>query len=677
MFIGLSIITPNTWALDIFHLYPLTGEAVFNVDLFRSKGGRSQTDKGYALQERFSIRDGGYILHPGILSFNLDVKPTFSQQVFKSQFDDAYSSARVLNYSANVGILQGLPYNLNLRGARDSGTLNSSRGSRTEFQTNRFSVGGIYRNYYLPLKMSYSKRFIKQTETSGFTSAVSDRDDVEENMSFSANNSKIDLSLERLKFEDRMTDRVFTSNKGKFTHRLLRWGKGSSLDYDIDYLKKEGLSTSRRLASSERLHLQHTKNLYTTYSHYYSSQTRDTDIKTNSGAFSLNHQLYRNLKTRVNLSASSTNSESSRRFSYGGGLNLSYAKRLPWNGRFTAGLGRAYRIFENENPGVLFEVADEEHEVNFTRFFILKRRFIVADSVVITNPNETILYIQGQDFDLISRGGLTEIIILTGGRIIVGDVLRVGYDYESSPARKLSVTTLNYRAGLNFGWVNLYYTLSRSEQDLYTGGSGDPLGFIEESITGVNFKFNRPAYTLTLATEKRSEKTVDFGLGALTSRQSLSEDFATEMELKFNRPAYTLTLAAEAARIKTGDFKLSSINLRQVYRRNYASGISFSLSANQTYIKSEKRESVDLNEALSLDWRPIPNLFLELNAEMSWRRETREGNKSEQSFWKVGPKLRYFLGKVEINAEYYHMKWGGTLIDRAEDRLTFNIKRRF
>ncbi len=62
---------------------------------------------------------------------------------------------------------------------------------------------------------------------------------------------------------------------------------------------------------------------------------------------------------------------------------------------------------------------------------------------------------------------------------------------------------------------------------------------------------------------------------------------------------------------------------------------------------------------------------------MSWRRETKKGDKSKQSFWKVGPKLRYFLGKVEINAEYYHLKWDGASIDRAEDRLTFNIKRRF
>ena len=172
-------------------------------------------------------------------------------------------------------------------------------------------------------------------------------------------------------------------------------------------------------------------------------------------------------------------------------------------------------------------------------------------------------------------------------------------------------------------------------------------------------------------------KIEEFDLDTLTLRQSLSEDFTTGMKFKFEGPAYRFTLAADKRSRKTDDFKLDVITLEQSYFRIYAGGIFLSLNASQTFFKTEKRESTDFSEGLSIDWRPKPNLSLGLNAEM-WQREEKEADdKSEEHFWEVGMKLRYFVGKIEISFEYSHLKWGGTSRDRDEDRLTFNIGRKF
>ncbi len=633
LLIGIMIIAPDTWAQGLLHLYRLKGELIFNFRLFRSQGKDSRDEEAYTFEEQLRIGDKGYVLHPGILTFDVEVNPTFSQQGFKGEGVDSDSNTRILNYSVNLGILQARPFSLNVHGARNSGTLTSSVGDWTEFQTDSFQVVGTYKNPYFPFHMSYSKRFFEQTQTSGLTSAVFDRDEVEESLSFSGSNSKMDLFLERIQFEDRTGNRPFVSNLGRFSHRLLRWGKGSSLNYNIDYRNREGVRPTRGLAVGEQLHLQHTKNLYTTYSHTYTSFVRVRDTKSNSGAFSLNHKLYQNLNTRLNLSGSSIDSESNRQLSYGGGLNLSYTKKLPWKGRFTAGVGGAYRIEDNETPGALFEVVNEEHKVNSTRVFLLKRRFIVIDSIVITNPAETVVYIQEQDYDIVSSGSLTEIRIFTEGTISVGDVLSVDYLYESIPARKFSTTTFNYMTGLDFDWVYLYYRLFQMDQDLLSGRSGEPLLSEESSTTGVEFEFAGPTYRLTLTAEKESRK--------------------------------------------TGDFKFDTINLRQSYQHTFSKKISLSFDARQTFFDTEKSGSTTFSEGLSINWQPKPNLFLELNAEMWQREEREEDDKSEERVWKVGPKLRWFVGKTEINSEYSHLEWSGASGDRDEDRLTFTFKRRF
>jgi len=633
LLIGLLIIAPDTLAQGIFHLNRLRGALVFSFDFFRSQGEGSEDAQEYTFEEQLSIRESGYVLHPGILTFDVDINPVFSQQSFKGETGDVDSNARFLNYSVNLGILQAKPANLRIHGRRNSGTLTSSLGNQTEFKSDTFGVDGTYTNPYFPLNMSYSKRFMEQTETSGPTSAAFERDEIEESISFSGRSSKMDLSLERIEFEDLKKNRRSISDLARFSHRLLRWGKGSSLDYNIDYRNREGFRPSQRLAFNEQLHLQHTKNLYTTYSHNYTSTVRERDTKSNFGNFSLNHRLYQNLNTMLNLSGSAIDSESNRQLSYGGRLNLSYSKKLPWKGRFTAGAGGAYRIEENENPGALFEVVDEEHKVNSTRIFFLKQRFIVIDSVVITNPDETVVYIQGQDYDIVSSGSLTEIRILTGGTIRVGDVLKVDYIYESTPALKFSSTTYNYTTGLSFGWVYLYYSLSRSDQDLLDGRSDSQLLSDETSTTGAEFKFQGPRYRLTLTAEKESRKT-----------ESIKSD---------------------------------AIFLRQSYQHTFSRKISLSFNANQTFVDSETSESATFSEDLSINWRPKPNLFLELNAEMWQREEREEDNKSEERFWAVGPKLRYFVGRVEINSEFSHLEWNGASGDRDEDRLTFTFQRRF
>jgi hypothetical protein len=628
--IGFMVIVPAAWAQEILHLDPLRAELALEFDGLRIQREDSPTARQYTFEERFRIGSGGYVLHPGILNFSAEVSPFFSQDIFQDEGPNQRNNTRSFDYLGNLGILQRKPVSLDVQGTRSTGTTTENIGSRREFQTDTFRVGTTFVNDYFPVGAHYSKRILKQTQILGLTSDVFDTDEVEDILFFSGRSSKLNLSLGRTWFEDREANRRLTTDKGRFFHRLLRWGKGSNLNYDVDYENREGFLPVRRLAVNENLYLQHTKNLYTTYSHNYTSLSRERETKNNSGGFSLNHLLHQNLNTRLNLAGSSTDSESEQALSYGGGLNLSYTKKLPWKGRFTAGAGGGYRIDDIESQAALSEVIDEEHEVNITGVFTLDQRFVDIDSVVVTNSGGTIVYIEGQDYDLVVIGSVTQVNVLLGGRINVGDILSVDYFFETLPSRKFSTTSYNYETGLDFGWVSLYHRASQSDQDLISGQSGTPLVETEESATGVIFTFATRASRATLTAEKRSKKFDDFKSDTIFLKQSLHHSFSWKTAL--------------------------------------------SLNASQIFFDTSGSDFFTFSEDLLFNWRPKRNLFLDLHVGM-WQRKEDDG--VEERFLEAGSEVRWFVGRVEMYSKYSHQKWGGDFGDRDEDRLTFTFKRRF
>ena len=77
LLIGLTIIASETRAQGILHFNRLKGELVFEFRLFRSKADGFPSTQEYITGESLRIGSSGYVLHPGIMTFNVDVSPTF------------------------------------------------------------------------------------------------------------------------------------------------------------------------------------------------------------------------------------------------------------------------------------------------------------------------------------------------------------------------------------------------------------------------------------------------------------------------------------------------------------------------------------------------------------------------------------------------------------------------
>ncbi|MBI5446135.1 MAG: hypothetical protein HY900_33600 [Deltaproteobacteria bacterium] len=618
-------------AQEIVHVNPVRAELSLEFDGLRSRSEVGPSESEYLFTERLRMASGGYVLHPGVLSFSAELAPALSQQITRSEAFDENANNRFLDYFVNLSALAGRPLSFDATSARSTGTTTAGFGSRAEFRTDTHRLSTTFSNPYFPLGLSYSKRLREQREEGGLRPRLFEVDEEEDNLSFWGRSSKMSVSLERTWFEEKTLERSQRSDTARLSHRLLRWGKGSSLDYDLDYLDREGFLPFRRWATNERLHLQHTQNLFTTYSHNYTVVSRERETRSHAGDVSLNHVLYGNLTTRVFVTGSSTDSEDERSKGLGGGLSFAYNKNLPRKAKLRLGSTGSYRVDDVETENGLSEVVGEVHVVDIAGVFFLNRRFVSPGTIVVSNANGTVVFTEGLDYRVVSVDGLTEIQILAGGRIAVGDSLLVDYLFDALPSREFSTTTFTYDTAIDYGWISAYHRGTFLRQKLLSGPSGTPLSETDDFTTGVLFTFSNSRSRATLGAENRHSEHEEFESDTFSFREGLQHALS---------PALSVTL-----------------------------------NATQTLLESSGGDFITFNERLLLEWRPRTNLLFDLHGERWDRRE--EGGLTER-FWEARPGVRWFVGRVELTSRYSHREWGGRLSgDRTEDRLTVLLKRRF
>jgi len=635
----------DAWAQEWLHLRPLQGRVSLGFDGFWQDSETVGRSSDIEFEERIRLRQSGDIVNPGLASFSLEVEPTFTQGRFDSADRDDTRDGSFLNYNGNLSLLQGpiSPVGLTAGAGRSTGETDGGLGSRTEFDSEYRNVALNWKYRMFPGSLSYSEQYRDQTFRSGLGGASSKTDNVLRSVRLTGQSSKTGLLLERDWYDDRVevTDSDYTSNHARLTHRL-DWGKGSRLQSRIDYLDRGGFNASKHFTVDESARIQHTENLASTaaYGLFWSS-VQGVDTTTNSGNWALNHQLYRNLNTTLDVTARVRDSDLSTQEDYSGGMNLAYRKRIPWGGTFSAGLGGDYRITDRDSEGGLNSVGlpGERHVVDATLRFFLNQRFVVQSTIVVyattCAPSGCLL---NQDYRVLSVGGeFTEIEILLGGpgNLNVGDTVDVTYDYEVLPSQKFSTTSLEYNAGLNFGWISIYHRGSASNQKRISGAADGGLTDRRQSTTGMN--------------------------------------------LKWNRPDFSARLGAEWRYLDNGSFDTMSLNITQTLSYSASRRMSLNFSANEVFSETDGRDSDVYSADLSASWRPWGALSLtpHVGAWLQRNEETGIGGTQEERFITAGLDLHWSWRAIELDLRYSHNHREGAAATTDDDRVALNVSRRF
>lgn len=416
---------------------------------------RTGTDVGEWLQLPLT----GQLVHPGIATYRLALRPEFRQSDFTGA--RRVLRGRQLGFGYSADLFQGLPLRLRLNGGRVSGSSSGGLGSETSMRHTTFGATAALPNPYFPLQAGWSRQD-SRTSLRSVPGAPAVRTDYGlRSLSVAGSSSKASARYEWVGFDDRLTGTDYETWTLSLFHNF-RWGKGSRLESGYERSDQTGALDFQRRDWFERLHLQHTRGTSSDLSY---RQTRNglpaQANRVHTVAYQLGTQVTRGLSAGLNASRSSS------RFAAGREEALAVAPRvsldfpvgrgLRFLGEGSAGVEQRRRRIEGTVP---LPVVDEPHTLDATRGFFLNQPDADSGTVQVRHALQPLVYTAGVDFVVTAVGRELRVEVPPGSRIVVGDRLRVSYSYLAGGNAEQSAFTANYRLGVLGGPLRLEHIRS-------------------------------------------------------------------------------------------------------------------------------------------------------------------------------------------------------------------------
>jgi hypothetical protein len=626
-------------ASEWLQLQPGTAEAFIRFDgTYRSADSAGDSNDS-DLEAGFRFRRGGFMLDPAIANFYLQLEPYFSQGKSTGAVTED-RDGNFFNYIGRLSLFQEAPgpFAYDFSASRNSGNTDGSLGNRTENDVETRFVQMRWKNRAFPTFLQYEEKMLEQFFRSAFGSGSSDRDEVLKSLSLSGRSSKTTLNLEREWMDDKnlLRNNDYQENRGRLAHRL-KWNNASSLRSRIDYTDRTGFNAFRQFNLSETAIINHTDSLTSTSVYRYDSIKRVEESRTKFGEFRLRHRLYTNLATTAHVSDTSIQSDILDEQQEQLGLEFDYRKTSLFGATVNARIGKSYREIDRVSQSGLKDIINESQTVPLAGDVILDERFVITASIIVTDASAIQVFIEGLDYEVFAAGNdLTQLLVIPGGQINVGDTILISYQAENLPTLKFSTTQTDINFRMDWGWVAISHRDNSSDDKRISGAASSFLIDHRYTNTDIQFRWGKDNLDARFGAERRLIRSGVFETTTYTARQSVS-------------------------------FKQSRL-------------LSMDLSISETFSRSDTQDTDLYNLQYSLNWRPSARLSIRPTIG-AWKR-TDKGitvgpMKRKDSFLSAGFDIRWSFRKLTLDLRYFHNRRGTDTFDTDEDRVMFTLKRRF
>ena len=289
--------------------------------------------------------------------------------------------------------------------------------------------------------------------------------------------ASLDLASVRSDFTTTEGGRDFDKRyEARFQHQI-NWASGEkerSVASGFTYSETAGINLAQYFTLNESAQWQFGRSLRSGADYSFSSVSGDPGEQSRqSGALWLQHQLFRNLTTRINFRVRQDDYPTGNDQETGGGISLSYVKELPKQGSLVLAGGKDFSV-DHRNLGTdRLLIFNEQQTATFGTRVFLKQANAIASSVSIRNA-DTLKRRDPYDpskFQVITTGPQTEIVIFygqdVGVDIVDGDELLINYDVQVDPKVKTVSDSYSVTGSLSLlgGAYRLYASRVESQQD--------------------------------------------------------------------------------------------------------------------------------------------------------------------------------------------------------------------
>lgn len=221
------------------------------------------------------------------------------------------------------------------------------------------------------------------------------------------------------------------------------------------------------------------------------------------GTFSLVHQLYESLDTNFEFAADhQTINEDGRDDELSGNLSWAYRKRVP-GGSVSLSLGGTRTLNREEGLGGRGLAIDERHLFLVDGVVFLDAPSVLVETVVVTDASGNLPFIEGQDYRIETVGGWTRLELVPTGRLHVGDLVLVDYDFHAQPDVTYLSDGWNVGGSYAFNWGLVVYGGRSHGSAHLQSGAGSSLRFQSSTGTNVGARLTRGISTSAVAYEQQ------------------------------------------------------------------------------------------------------------------------------------------------------------------------------
>ncbi|MCG7893773.1 MAG: hypothetical protein JAZ12_04920 [Candidatus Thiodiazotropha taylori] len=631
-----------------FVLYPTELDAVVKFDGTKTRNGFESQEIEW--QAGLRIAQMGYLLDPRIAWFLIDIEPLYTWTELETDDTVEEYDGELFNYLLQTSLLQGTPgpFGLDLSAQKNTSLNTGSLGSRFDTDIESYRATLNWKNSAFPMSLSYEEKTLDEEFRSSLTNPVTERDELLKSWNLKGRSSKLSVHLTHDELDDRIISRNqdYELDRANISHHLL-WGRNSQLDSNLNYTDRTGFNANERLTISESARIQHLDNLHSRTSYHYQSTEQTIENTEHGGRFELHHRLYNNLNTMGYANLNKRESDDLDEDKWRVGLEARYTKNKLLGAYISAGVRASYQETDRVSTLGTIDVIDESQAVPFTGAILLEQRFIITSTIVVTDSDGITVYDENTDYTIIDLSGdLTQLQVVPGGRIDSGDTILVSYDAEILPTQEFSTVFTNYHFTIDYDWVRLSHSDSKSDDKLIAGASESFLQNTRNTYTDLEFHFKPINIDTVIGAERR----------------------------------YT----------ETGGFESTTYSFNQRFSwtpkvRRGGQSINWSLNATQSFTEQDFLDTDLYRVDFIVNWQASRNLTIRPTIS-GWKREdvgsAVAGGRKEDEFYTAGILAQWRYRKLDLDFKYNHDRREVTNSDNSdttetnEDRLMITLRRR-
>jgi hypothetical protein len=420
--------------------------------------------------QRLELESRGWLYHPDLLLFSFGLEPQWKQQ--DTAASDAFfrsDNDNFLGYFLDAHVLRQKSHSFKLFLRQSRNEFNSTLSPDNVSETDIARTVWIIKNKLFPTTVTVEKNdttfddfFSSRDDSNIFrieSKYVSDKHQLNLLSEYVDQLREIDVQrIDAKRSLLNMNSHYMFSDSTRLTSTIF------SLDSQSD------VSDSRSFLWSERLMLQHRPKLRSEYNARFDSRKNNnfhSDTQFLSGA--LEHQLYENLTTRIDLYTSRDDFDNGEIDVSEADLDLRYRRKIPVGMLAITG-GYAYRVEDNNIDATSSQILNEPHVLVGTAQEFLAKSNIDVSSVIVTDITKTTIYVQGIDYFL---GVVGESVVIERGLfggISDGETVLVDYVFATQSPFKSDRRSARFGINLDLRQIlRLHYNFSRVKEDLISG----------------------------------------------------------------------------------------------------------------------------------------------------------------------------------------------------------------